>query len=166
MSDQFKIDGHAATVLPDETVEWFNNSELAGDERTMDVVRHIENIESAGSGTNLGIDAKGAIIAGYFHRAVDLGTVDGKPIEDLDDIPGAVGSFECAMIRGWKSKSAMQDHCHSGEEKVGAVLVNIASRWADGKQAYKWTLETVDDVYSGYGSGATGERMAIERLQN
>lgn len=150
-------------VMDDELVDWFEESPLATDERTAEVVECIDTVYCSAE-RSIDADALTALQAAFFHRAVDLC----DDIDDYDDIPGAIDGFALKALRGFSSKKACEEHCEYAESVVPAAMLSMATRWVDGKEAYKWTFEAVDDVCRDpYESSraTTRQRRALEELQ-
>lgn len=151
----------------EDAIAWYNNSELASDSRTAQVVKCLEPIDAHRS---LADDAMTALWAGLYHRATQICTgPDGKPIENVEDIPAPLGEIEYAILRGYRSKSALDEFCTVTEEIAPAAMINMATRWAEGKKAYKWTLEAIDKAYRPLDEPShhtTQQRIILERFQS
>lgn len=162
------LPGMLLECIDDEAIAWFNNSELANDERTARVAECLDAVYS--STTSLDEEAITALNAGLYHRATAISTgPDGDPIDALEDIPGLLGQIEYAVLRGYPSKAALKQHCTVTEEIAAAAVLNMATRWANGKKAHKWTFEAVDDAYRpDYEPKhvTTRQRAELQRLQS
>ncbi len=128
-------------VMDDELLDWFDESPLATDERTAAVVERVDDIYCSPD-PSVDAEALTALQSAFFHRAVDIC----DDIDDFDDIPGAIDAFALDALRGFSSKAALDEHCDYFEAVVPAAMLNMATRWVDGKKAYKWTFEAVDKV--------------------
>ncbi len=150
-------------VMGDEQLDWFDESPLATDDRTAAVVECIHDVY-ASPDPSIDEEALTALLAAFFHRAVDI--CDG--IDDFDDIPGTIDSFALKALRGFSSKSALDEYCKYAESVVPAAMLNMATRWIDGKKAHKWTFEAVDSMYRGPYEPkhvTTRQRHVLEEMQ-
>lgn len=68
-------------------------------------------------------------------------------IDDYEDLHRSVDGFAVQGLQGHVSKRAMDEHCTSVEASIAAAILNVANRWVDGDEAYKWTMEAIDDAY-------------------
>ena len=150
-------------VMDDELLDWFGDSPLATDERTAAVVECIDDIYCSPDPA-VDEEALTALLAAFFHRAVDVC----DDIDDFDDIPGAIDGFAMKALRGFSSKGALDEHCKYAESVLPAAMLNMAARWVDGKKAYKWTFEAVDKVCRGSYEPShvtSRQRDVLEELQ-
>lgn len=168
MSEQLKLRDYLSDdivdAMGDELVDWFETSGLATDERTVEVVECLDTVYCSPE-SSIDEEALTALLAAFFHRADEVC----DDIDDVDDIPGSLDDFAKNALRGFSSKKACDQHCEFTESLAPAAMLNMATRWVDGKEAYKWTFEAVDDAYrSTYApAGATTrERGALEDLQS
>jgi hypothetical protein len=142
--DAFDFDDDlVADPFPDTTLDWLCDSELPEDETTVDVLEAMELIFNT-YGLRLGDDVMQALPAAWLHRAPDVATApDGEPIDDYDDIPGELPPMTMEVLYGHETKSAMETHCESIETRVASCILNMVTRWVEGKEAYEWTKRAV-----------------------
>jgi hypothetical protein len=167
-NERLELSDRYREILDDETVEWFQSSDLPGDERTRAVVEHLEHAHGLDP-LALEPDIHTAIVAAHFHRAPEIGRdADGEAIESFEDVPGEFHEIELEALKGSQSQSALQEHCTSTESRAAAAMLNMAVRWADGEEGYKWAKRTLNRVYStgeGQPIAPTEELSTLERAE-
>ena len=163
MANKIEIIDHIADVLPAETVQWFHESELATDPTTAEVVEYLGTLFYA-PGDLLEGFVEFSLAGAYFHRATEIATVDGEPIADPGDIPGGLHSMELAVIRGYPTSADLKEHCTCGEERIGAAILNMATRWASGKEGYQWSFDVVEKFF-GNGTYVPPQLTLLEEIQ-
>ncbi len=153
MSSKLEIKGEVAEVFSEKMMDWFYDSGLAGDWQTIKVVELVERACSE-SGDN--IDVRMARPASFLHRAREVAS----DIEDFGDIPGLGAGIDLSVLRGFSTKAALIEHCSGSEERIGAVVLNMAVQWARGKNAYKWAWDVVAEY-----AEQTGDYQVFRGLQ-